>query len=86
MGPPEIDAPISVTRLNVPLVIGVIALATLLGAWGSAAVAHAQLDATVQDVAEIKGRVPSEAAWRQHVDDRLDVIDNAIERVEKKLK
>lgn len=86
MHPPEVNAPIPITRLNVPLVIGLIGLATLLGGWGVAAVAHAQLDATVQDVAEIKARVPSEAAWRQHVDDRLDAIDRAIERVEKKIK
>ena len=77
--------PVSITRLNVPLILALVALAALLGGWGVASVARAKLDDTATDVAELKAKAAPDAAWRQHVEDRLDETAAALDRIERKL-
>lgn len=37
---------------------------------------------TRQNVAQIEAGAPADAAWRQHIEDRLDATDKALERIE----
>lgn len=74
---------IQIRRINLPITLLISSVIAAASAWGVAQVARSKLDDTIKDVSDLKARVLPAAIEMQKVNDRLDSVQQSLDRLEK---